>query len=186
MQWNGIRIPVVFLALLVGMGALWGAQWTFKRYNYERPLTRILGENTEVASYKVNDQGSVLEIEVKLRNVDNIQDSYNGISQSVQQVVGRRNTKLTIKDERNATLEGIYYHTRLAAYEAMERGNYLEMENYIVRRADRDGASARVFMDGERMYIQIKHKDSYLYEIIPRAGENGAAYSEGGEGRRVS
>jgi len=127
MQWNGIKIPVVILALLVGIGVLWGAQWTFKRYNYERPLTRILGENGEVASYKINDQGPVLEIEVKLRKVDNIQESYNGISQSVQQVVGRRNTKITIKDDRDATLEGIYYHTRLAAYEAMERGNYLEI-----------------------------------------------------------
>lgn len=186
MQWNGIKIPVVVLALLVGMGALWGAQWLFNRFNYERPLTRVLQENGDIASYKINDRGPVLEVEVKLRKVENLQDSYSKLSGSVRDVVGRRSVKITVGDDRDAVLEGIYYQTRLAAYEALERGNFLEMEDFIAQRAAREGARARVFLDRDRMYIQISHDNKYLYEIIFRDGQSGSPLYGETERRRPS
>ncbi|MFZ5649758.1 MAG: hypothetical protein ACOY4I_02740 [Bacillota bacterium] len=186
MQWNGIKVPVVVLALLVGMGALWGAQWLFNRFNYERPLTRVLQENGDIASYKINDQGPVLEVEVKLRKVENIQESYNKLSGSLRDIVGSRSVKITIKDDRDAVLEGICYQTRLAAYEALERGNFLEMEGFIAQRAAREGARARVFLDHDRMYIQINHDNKYLYEIISRDGQPGSPLYGETERRRPS
>ncbi|MFZ5646295.1 MAG: hypothetical protein ACOY30_01605 [Bacillota bacterium] len=186
MQWNGIKIPVVVLALLVGMGSLWGAQWLFNRFNYERPLTRALVENGDIASYKINDQGPVLEVEVKLKKVDNLQDSYNKLNGSIRDVVGRRSVKITVKDDRDAALEGIYYQTRLAAYEALERGNFLEMESFIAQRATREGAEAKLFLDHDRMFIQINHNDKYLYEIIPRDQQPGSLLNGEAERRRQS
>lgn len=186
MQWNGLRVPVVVLALVVGLAAFWGAQWLYNRYNYERPLAKLLGENRDVVSFNINDQGPVLELEVKLGKVENLQEAYSGLYGSVQGVVGRRNFKIILKDDRDATLDGIYYHTRLAAFEALEKGNFLEMEDYISKRAAREGSSARVLLDQERLYIQVAHGSHYLYEIIPRTRLAGAAFSEGGERRNPS
>ncbi|MFZ5633283.1 MAG: hypothetical protein ACOY40_10595 [Bacillota bacterium] len=177
MQWNGIKVPVVILALVVGLAALWGAQWLYNRYNYERPLTKLLGENKDVVSYKINDEGPVLAVEVKLGKVDNLQQSYDALHQSLQGVVGRRDFKIILRDERDATLDGICYQARLAAYEALERGNFLEMESLISQRAAREGSQARLMLDEDRLYIQITHGNHYLYEIIPRTKVAGAVSS---------
>lgn len=186
MQWNGIKIPVVLMALVVGLAAFWGSQWLYDRYNYERPLAKLLGENKDVVSYKINDRGPVLEVEVKLGKVDNLQQAYSGLHKSLQEIVGRRSFRIVLQDQRDDTLNGIYYHTRLAAFEAMERGNFLEMESYISRLAGREGSRARVWLDQERLYIQVEHGGSYLYEIIPRTRVTGGVYPEGGERRNPS
>lgn len=182
MQWNGIKIPVVVLSLLLGMGALWGAQWVFNSYSYDRPLTKVMEENSDVVSYEINDKGPVLEVNLKLGKVDNLQESYDKLSGSIRDVTGRRSVKITVRDDRDATLEGIYYKTRLAAFEALERGNFLEMESFISKKAAAEGARAKVFLDHDRMYIQMDLNGKYLYEIIPRYGQAGPL--PGGEAER--
>lgn len=186
MQWNGIKVPVVILALALGLASFWGSQWLYNRYNYERPLDRVLGENKDIVSYKIDDQGPVIKLEVKLGKVENLQESYGSIKQSVEGVVGRRDFKIALKDDRDAVLDGIYYHTRLAAFEAMERGNYLEMEEYISSRAAREGSQARVLLDRDHLYIQINHGSHYLYDIIPRTSLAGPVSSTAGEGGNPS
>ncbi len=186
MKWNGIRIPVVVMALVVGLGTFWGAQWLYNRFNYERPLAQLLEENGDVAEYRINDGGPVLELEVKLGRVDNLQQSYSNLHRSLQEVVGRRSFRIILRDQRDPALEGIYYHTRLAAFEALERGNFLEMEAYISQLAAREGARARVLIDQDRLYIQVDRGSHYLYEIIPRTRAFGVVSGEGGERRNPS
>lgn len=168
MQWNGFKIPIIILALIVGLGGLWGGHWLFNRYNYERPLTKLLDENKDIDYYQIEDQQTVMQLEVKLIKVDNLQESYNKLFDSIKYVVGRREFKLILKDDRDPTLENIYYHARLAAYESLKRGNFLEMESYISKLSTRQGSRSRITVDENYLFIQIEHDNHYLYEIIPR------------------
>ena len=184
MQWHGIKIPIVILALLLGLGTLWGGQWLFNRYNYERPLSNLLGENKDVISYSINDSGPLLEVEVRLKKVESLENSYVKLRKSVEEVAGGRKIKITVKDDRDQTLEGVYQDASLAAYEALTRGNYLDMGRFIEARAAGQGAQAKVFLDGEHLYIQMQHEDKYLYEIIPRTDQTNGLNLASGEGGR--
>lgn len=184
MQWNGIKVHIVALALLVGLGALWGGQWAFKRFNYERPLDRALGENKEIASFSLNNAGADPEVQVKLKQVNSLEASYQNIQQSVDQAVNGNNVKITVTDNRDKVLEGLDNDARLAAYEALNRGNYLEMSSYIQHKAAGAGAKAQMALDQDSLYIQIDHGDKYLYDIIPRpdsAVDQGSALKGGGQ-----
>lgn len=167
MQWNGFKIPIIIMALIVGLGGLWGGQWLFNRYNYERPLTKVLDENKDIDYYQIENQQPVMQLEVKLKKVDNFMESYNKLYDSIKYVVGRREFKLILKDDRDPTLENINYHVRLAAYESLKRGNFLEMESYISKVANRQGSRARITVDENYLFIQLEHDNHYLYEIIP-------------------
>ncbi|MFZ5642375.1 MAG: hypothetical protein ACOY46_02145 [Bacillota bacterium] len=186
MQWNGVKVHIVLLALLVGLASLWGGQWVFNRYNYERPMAKLLGENKDISSYSINKNGSELEVEIKLKKVDNLQETYGTLQQSINGAVGGRKVKITVTDDRDATLNEVYHDTRLAAYEAIERGNFLEMGDFIERRASSEGAQARVFLDRENLYIQIYHENNYLYDIIPRSGQQSEPLGQNGERRSPS
>ncbi|MFZ5596129.1 MAG: hypothetical protein ACOY31_03860 [Bacillota bacterium] len=185
MQWNGLKVTVIVLSLLAGLGILLGGQWLYNRYNYERPLSRLLGENGDVISYSINDRGRVPEIDVRLRKVDNLKESYDLIAGQVKEISGGKEFSIKIQDDRDQTLEGIYYYAGLAAYEAMSRGNYIEMEGYVARRAADEGAQARLYVDRDRVYIEITRGDKYLYEVIPRTDRQGTAIT-GTEGGRPS
>ena len=173
MQWNGIKIPIVILALVVGLASFLGVQWIYNRYNYERPLTQLLGANKQVVTYQINDNGPQLEVQVKLGKVDNLQTEYSELYQSLQGIVGKKDFKIVLQDQRDETLNDIYYRTRLASFEALDRGNFLEMEAYISKLAASEGAQAWVWIDQDRLYIQLNHGNNYLYEIIPRTKKTG-------------
>ena len=116
LQWNGVKVHIVLLALLVGLASLWGGQWVFNRYNYERPMAKLLGENKDVVSYNINKNGPELEVEIKLKKVDNLQETYESLQQSISGAVGGRKVKITILDSRDKILDEVYHDTRLAAY----------------------------------------------------------------------
>jgi hypothetical protein len=99
--------------------------------------------------------------------VGNIGKTYRELDDSLKKVLGEKEYKIELVDNRDQQLENIYYHSQFAVYEAMARGNYREMEQYISRQAAGLGAQANVFMDQEAIYVQIKHGNYYLYEIIP-------------------
>jgi len=162
------------------LGALWGGQWAFKRLNYERPLAGALSENKYIASYRIVSEGPEPEVEVTLKQVDNLQEAYQNIEQSVDSAVGSQTVKISVKDNRDQVLDSVYRDARLAAYEALDRGNYLEMGDYIQKRASGEGAQARVSLDDQRLYIQIDHGDRYLYEILSRAGTGDSSNYNGG------
>lgn len=185
MQWNGIKLHIVALALLVGLGVLWGGQWAFKRFNYERPLAGALSENKYIASYNIVSEGPEPEVEVTLKQVDNLQEAYLNIQQSVDSAVSGKAVKITVKDNRDQVLDNLYRDSRLAAYEALDRGNYLEMSDYIQRKASGEGARAQISLDDQRLYIQINHGDRYLYDIISRTGGAGEASINNGGGRPI-
>lgn len=186
MQWNGIKIPIVVLAMLAGLVFFWGVQQVYSSYNYERPLNRLLEEDKDVAAYQIDDDGQVLEVQVKLNKVDNLQETYSRLNRSLQEIAGRRNFTIILQDQRDETLNRIYYRARLAACEALDRGNYLEMEDYVSQLAAGEGSRARIWLDQDRLYLQIDHGDNYLYEIVPRTKASGAVYSGGSERRSPS
>lgn len=182
MQWHGFRVPIVLVALVLGLGAFLGAQWLYNKYNYDQPLDSSLQKNPAVLSYAVDDRAPVVLVRLKLKEVENLGQAYREIENSLKQILGRREFQIKLEDNRDADLEKVYYYSQFAVYEAMARGNYREMEKYISDHAASAGAQARVFMDGGSIFIQISKNGHYLYEVIP-VPDNGKEFPGRTEGR---
>ncbi|GBF32691.1 hypothetical protein DCCM_0887 [Desulfocucumis palustris] len=167
MQWNGFRVHIVIISVILGLLVFAGGHWLYEKYNYDEPLDKILSSNKAVESYKLSDKDQPVTVRIKLKNVDNLGKTYHELDNSLKEVLGEKEYKIELLDNRDKQLEDIFYHSQFAVYEAMARGNYREMEQYVSRQAAASGAQASVFMDREAVYLQIKHGDYYLYEIIP-------------------
>ncbi len=167
MQWHGFRVHIIIISVILGLLVFAGGQWLYEKYNYDEPLDKTLSSNKAVESYKLSGEDQPVTVELKLKNVENLGKTYGELDNSLREVLGGKEYKIKLVDNRNRQLENIYYHSQFAVYEAMARGNYREMEQYISRQAAAAGAQANVFMDQEAVYVQIKNGDYYLYEIIP-------------------
>ncbi len=168
MQWKGLKIPIIIITFVVGLAVFWGIQKIYDQYSYERPLVNFLEKNTDIITYSVNDKEPVIEVNVKFGKTDDLQKVYSDLDKKILDLAGRRKYKIIIQDQTDDTLEKIQPDVLTAAYEAIDRGNYLEMKKHISNMAETEGAKAKVWIDQDNLYLQIEHGDNYFQEVIPR------------------
>jgi disulfide oxidoreductase YuzD len=167
MHWHGLRIPVILLALVVGLSIFFGSRWLYNKFGLEEPLGNVLTKSKAVQSFEINRSQPVTRIIIYLAPVNNLKETYQELNQQVQSVLGSRQFEIKLIDRRDEKLTQVLYHSQFAIYEAIKRGNYQEMVKFIEDEAVKTGATATVYLDQKNIYLQIQDNDHYLYEIIP-------------------
>lgn len=181
-QWKDIKITIIIIVFVFGLAAFGGAQYIYNQYSFERPLANLLEGNKDILTYSISEKESVLEISVKLVKTDNLQMVYSDLNKKISNLAGKRKYEILLQDQTDETLKKIHSDGMVAAYEAIDRGNYLEMKTYITKLAAVKGANARVWIDQDNLYLQLEHGNSYYQEIIPRIKPNNSSQNAEGWG----
>jgi len=141
-------------------GLLVGGQFFFKNYyvadHFQEKLTKIDG----VKKVEVKEQ----IITLTMSNVSNIKQSYQEISNVIQ----NKNYEIIIKDKPSKKLEEIAAESEIALQEGVFRGNFTEMLHYIKNLSGKQGVAAKIFVDNERVYLQLEEGNKYIFRIIER------------------
>jgi len=166
MQWHGLRIHIILLALLVALGIFFGFRWLYDKFSFEEPLAAALKANKAVTAFEIEHNRPV-KILVHLTPTTNLKETYQELYQQAQSVLGNRQFILKLADNRDEKLKRVFYYGQFAVYEAIKRGNYLEMIKFIEEESRKLGVTSSVFIDQNNIYIQLQLDDHYLYEIIP-------------------
>lgn len=183
MQWHGFRIPIVLLALIVGLTVLLGGQWAYNKYNYQKPLEQALEEVDTVADYSINEDDGVLVIKLKLSNPDNLMEEYQKISNIVRRIVNERAFRIDLIDNPDSALQEAYYNSQFVIHEAIIRGNFREMADVVHNSAEAVRGRAKIYVGSRNIYLQMEHGNHYLYKVISRNDRNPGMYSvTAGEG----
>lgn len=185
MQWQGLKLPVIFLAFICGLAIAFGGQWLFKEYSYQQPLQKILVNNKQIKSYHIDDQGAVTNIKLQLTdNTADLRETYRQVNQSIGRVLGNHPYHLELANNPDAGLKQLYYNSQYAIYQAQAAGTFPEMDQVIQAQAKKFGVQAKVFVDMDNIYIQLQKPDGhYYYQIIPRNNpvSNGLALRGGAQ-----
>ncbi len=168
MQWNGFKIPIVLLALLIGLTVLLGGQWAYNKYSFQDPLEQVLGEQTVVSDFSVNDDGEVLVVKLKLDKTTNLMEDYQEIDKLIRKIVNKRAFRIELVDDPNDILLNAYYNSQFAIHEAIIKGNFRQMASVVHESAIEAGGSAKIYIGSQKIYLQMTHGDHYLYRVISR------------------
>lgn len=173
MQWQGLKLPVIILAFVLGLVLAFGGQWAYKQYNYQQPLNKILAENKQVEEFKVVDGVNERIIQVTLsKKASNFMEAHQELNQLIKDVLGKTPYRLEILSASDPSLEQAYYEIHHVVYQAQVTGNFPEVLNTVQVVAKNHGAEGKVFIDQNNIYIQmIKPEGHNLYKIIPRYTE---------------
>jgi len=168
MQWHGLKIPIVLLALVMGLTVLLGGQWAYNKYSFQEPLDRELGTLDSVADYSVNDDGKVLVVQLELNSPSNFMEEYQMIDNLIRRVVNKRAFRIELTDNRDSALEKAFYNSQFVIQEAIVRGNFRQMAAVVHESAEAVGGNAEVYVGPRNIYLHMKHGDHHLYEVISR------------------
>lgn len=184
MQWHKLRLKVVLAALLATLIVLFGGQWLYTKYSLQQPLKEILADDG-IRYYRIEEE-PVLRVYVRLNHPSDLMDKYHELNEKIGSTLGNRPYRLIVEDKRNPALEKAYYQSQFAIHTAIVQGDFEGMAQKIEQNAAAVGAEAKVWIDGENIYVYMWQDDFYLVEVVPRsvtsAGPNhtngGGLYAE--------
>jgi hypothetical protein len=168
MQWKGFKLHVIIFSLLFGIALIFGAQWMYQRYNINRPINNVLSANKAVESYQVGSEGGTMLVSVNIKSDADLMVPYKEIRKDLENVMGRKTFMLVLSDNRDGTLEQVWYRCQYAVYQAQVQGSFMEMAEVINREALAHGAEANINIDQEYIYLRLRHQGHTLDEVIPR------------------
>ncbi|MDI6631222.1 MAG: hypothetical protein AB1507_02055 [Bacillota bacterium] len=168
MVWQGLQLKAVLVALAIGLVCLFGGQWLYNKYGYQQSLQQALAAQPQVADFKLEERSDQLVVTVRLRNPGNLQLTYKELRQAIGEALGSRPFTLELTDNRDAALEEVFYRSQFAIYQAFVQGSFEEMEQEVNAHARAAGAQARLYLDGENLYLTLTRGDRFLAAVIPR------------------
>lgn len=173
MQIKGLRVYVVIAAVFVTLAVLLSVQFLYQKYDVEEPLFKLYSETKLVNKIPViEEKGTSINVVLHVKKTDNLRQAYRELNSYTAEILGDTKYTMELRDNRDKALEEIYYQSQFVIYEALAKGDFTKMADVIQQNADKVGATAKVYIDNDNVYVEIFKGNNYLYEIIPRQKNN--------------
>lgn len=157
-NYRSIGITILFAGVFLGL--LIGGQTLVTRYYVADKFAQQLDSVDGVKKVQINED----EITLEMTQVENFRASYV----EIDKILGERNYLIKEKSEPSDILGEIADKSEIAIQEAILRGNFMEMETHILECAKEKGATAKVYVDSDRVYLQLELAKDYKYLVIER------------------
>lgn len=171
MDWRKYNWALGGIAVLVAFAVLFGGQLLWQKYTVAKPLDKIFSGVNGVEGTLWEDSGKngePVKIYVTLKNVADLQKTYEDLVDGSEQILGRRSFKIIIKDSRTPEIEQFYYQIHYYVQEAIYTGNFATMADKIQEQARAEGVDVRVYVDISNVYVQVSQNTDSMYLVIPR------------------
>ncbi|MEN6463244.1 MAG: hypothetical protein ABFC94_17980 [Syntrophomonas sp.] len=170
MKKNEFKFFIAIVALVVVSATFFGSYWLYNQYGVEKPLANRINSIAGVENVTIGNQDRELTIDVQLKNIDNLQSKYEEIKKAIDSVVKNKQYQLNIKYQRDEKLQNAYDNVQLMVYEAIANNRYLWLKEQM--KPELKGITYKLFVDENRLYIQMQDGDHFLYEVINRQQDN--------------
>ncbi|MGI6712824.1 MAG: hypothetical protein ACOX4L_08970 [Bacillota bacterium] len=160
MRFNIKSIAIIIFLTALFVSILIGIQLYIKNNYMEDHLKEQLYQINEIKNVSLEDN----KIFLTLEKVDNLKTIYY----EIEKILEKKNYQIVILDNSSKQLKEIADESELALQEAIVRGNFTDMKEYINDIALQHGAKIKIFVDSKRIYFQLDLDQKSLYRIIER------------------
>ncbi|MGB9679734.1 MAG: hypothetical protein ACPL3A_07000 [Thermoanaerobacteraceae bacterium] len=168
---KGIKWQIVLLTLALALGMLFaGFQFYQEKYLPDKITKEIYGIKS-VKSVKIETKSKEYIIDVKLDKVNNLMETYKNIQAKVLKYPVK--IEINIIDNSDNKLNNIYYKSQFAVYEGIQKGDYLNMFNFIKDLSKTENVEFNINMDSKNIYLDFRDGSNYFYKIVPRVPSEG-------------
>lgn len=171
MKNSELKITVIIISLLAVLGTSMLSFHFYQKFMLERPLAEKLSDRPEVEDVSISKQDGKYLIEIKIKQVSNLEKEFTEINTVVKSVLKDKEYDVKIGDRRNQNLEIVFDHIQIAIYDALDNHKYVWLNEELGRYIEPRGMTYKIFIDDQHLYLQINDGKSYLYTIINRTAD---------------
>lgn len=162
------KIITILIALGATLGLLIFVQHYYAQSFIERPVKTGLQQMKNVDTVTINKQDSVYQITIKIKQPGDVQYEYTEADKIIKEHIRGKQYQLQLTDRRNKKLSHELDYLELSIYEAMAKNNYIWLDEVFREAAGRDHFTYKLFIDEQRLYVQLVDQEHFLYEVIER------------------
>lgn len=163
------RAFTTVLAAGLTLVLLLAASYAWSRFSVENPLDQTLRAHQCVEGVRMESKEGVSVVTVALGEVDDLHETFEQVEAIVSSRMPPGSYRLEIEDTRTPELADLYHTVHFDIAEAIATGAFTRMsQNVEAKIASAGPERSRIWVSPGRIYLQIHHGDSYLYEVIER------------------
>lgn len=169
-----VQLLKVCMAFIITVACLYIVQTVWLSHAIDKPLDKALNDIDGVLSVTVDDNHKANDnttIYVTLSNTTNLQKTYKEINTKIEQTLKAGKYTLEIEDNRSDELEQTYYDMHFYIQKAIVDGDFPLLEAKVQEKADLAGIEAKVYVDGQNIYLQLVKNDVFLYSVVTRQSD---------------
>jgi len=135
----------------------------------EEPFKEMISEIEGVKGVEIEDHRENTKIYVTMEKVERLNKVYSNIQEAASINYSEGTYDIKLVDERTEYLEEVYDGLHFALLEGSRKGNYRQMNEEISRILSEKEAvnNYRIFVNNEKIFVQVTTQNGFLYEIIP-------------------
>ncbi|TYP54310.1 hypothetical protein [Thermosediminibacter litoriperuensis] len=165
---NKLRYTIA--AFLLSLLILMGGQLLFSKFVAYRPLLKTFSQKEYVDQVNIKKETGRVIIEIYLKDVDNLQETYGDIYNTAFGLLKGRPFAIKILNKPDEYLENIYnQEVQFIVYEGIKTGEFFQMRSHLDQLEAKYKIDIAVFLDDENLYLKIKNDRSVFYKIIKRS-----------------
>ena len=170
MNLRNFHWPVVLTTLVLTLSVTLGAMYLVRLRTESAPLQRFYAAQPEVRQADIRRDGDQYTINLTLNSVADFRQTYLKLDQGTLAVLkDHKYYQLVIHDGRNQALEDDYYQLHFGLQSGIATGDFNRMANDFNSKAQALGLdNYKVWVDTDRLFVQIQGHGGYLYQVLPR------------------
>jgi hypothetical protein len=162
-------LAAVAVGVTAGIAILYGAGALYGMLTVSSPLDRVFGESPSVVSHTIVARQPVMVVRVTLDEVDDLREEVRTLEERASSALRGQPVQIQVRDNRDAALAAAYHSMHFYIQEAVVTGRFSEMNERIASCARQAGLDKyKVFVDDDRVYVQLHLDGRHLYEIVSR------------------
>jgi len=165
---RNFQVKYFLLALVICLAVFTGLFRVYQDRMIEKPIREQIIQSLKTDSVEVAKKDGVYTVEVKLKQAGDIKADYAVVEEAASKKIKEENYTISMVDHRTEKLQQDYDDLQLRIYEAMAKDNYLWLEEQIKSQALERKYQYKLYLDEDKLYLEIKNQDGFLYEVIDR------------------
>lgn len=186
MNLQNLRWPVVVVTLVVALGVLFAGGFLVKSRTVNDPLAALYTASPAVEDFTIQESKDGFHITLKLSETVDLAQAYGELAEDTARLLAGTDYDLQVTDGRTPALEETERRVNLYVQEALATGQFAAMADRVEEEALQAGQTARVAVDSQRVYVELREEDGYLYSVTERSNTLSnylQQIAEGGTGR---
>lgn len=168
MEFKGLRINIILLAIIVVILVFFTVNHLLKIYNIERPLQDRLKSFTEIEDFLLINSNGKIDLQITFRPDIDFYHLYREINQIAAEHLGSKKGKIIVENTDSKQLDQVYYQLQYALFEGMATSQFVTMEKNISRIVKANQlADYKLWIDHQALFLQLDDGKSSLYQRIP-------------------
>lgn len=173
MNLRNLKWPLVAVSLVVTLGVMLGMTYLVRQSMESAPLRKFYATHPEVYRADIQRDGDRYDITLTMGPVSDFRQAYLALDAGTRAVLkDSKAYTLHIADGRNQALVDDYYQLHFGLQSGIATGDFNTMAKDFDARSQELGLNqSKVWVDSDRLYVQLEGHGGYLYEVLPRLNQ---------------